>query len=142
MKKKILNISLFLIISLIFVDIVRAETYTNFDTSALRSCGNGYLEGIPGMLPKVISIIYTIIQIAVPVVLVIMGMLDLFKAVTAQKEDEMTKARKMLVKRLIYAVLVFFVMVVVKLVVSVADNDNKAKILDCAECFITNKCDN
>ena len=37
---------------------VLAETYNNFDPNGLKSCGNGYLKGIPNLLPKTISINY------------------------------------------------------------------------------------
>lgn len=146
MKKKILYISLFLLISLIFIDIVGAETYNNYDsTSAVVSCGNGMIDKIPAMVPKTISIIYNVILVAVPVVLVIMGMLDLMKGIVAQKEDDISKGRKTLIKRLISAALVFFVFIVVKFVVSFVASDsedaNKVnKIMDCAECFINNEC--
>lgn len=144
MKKKVLNIALILLINLIFIDIVGAETYNNY-TNGITSCGNKLLEGIPTVLPNVISIIYNVIQIAVPVVLVIMGSLDLMKGITAGKEDEMKKGQQMFIKRLISAVLIFLVFIAVKLIISlVADDDvteNKAvRIMQCAECFVRNKC--
>lgn len=140
MKKKMLNICFILLISLFFIDIVGAETYNNNYSPATVSCGGDVLTGIPTMLPKVVSIIYTIIQIAVPIVLVIMGMLDLFKGVTAQKEDNMKKSQQMFIKRLITAAIVFFVFIAVKLVVSFASDKDSGYIFECAECFINNKC--
>jgi len=101
MKKKILYITLFVLISLVFVDIVGAETYNNYDPNSLPvSCGNGMIDKIPSMIPKVISVIYNVIQVAVPVILVIMGSLDLMKGITAQKEDEMKKGQQMFIKDL------------------------------------------
>jgi len=111
----------------------------NFENgSSLVSCGNGLLTDIPKAVPSIVHIVYMIIQIAIPVVLVIMGMIDLLKSVSAGKEDEIAKSRNMFIKRLIMAVLVFFVFYVVKLLISVvADNSN---IMDCAECLINNNC--
>ena len=140
MKKKVLNISLILLISLIFIDIVGAETYNNY-TSATVSCGSGMLTKIPSLLPKVISIMYNVIQIAVPVVLVVMGSLDLMKGITAQKEDDMKKGQQLFVKRLISAALIFFVFIIVKLVISFVADNSTSGIMDCAECFIKNECD-
>ena len=126
----------------VFVDIVGAEKYTNFTPRDYVSCGGGYLEKIPSSLPKIISTIYTIIQIAVPVVLVILGMLDLFKSITAGKEDDIKKGRQTFIQRLIFAALVFFLALIIRFIVSVAasktDSDN---ILDCMDCFISEKCD-
>jgi len=140
MKKKVLIVSFILLINLVFVDIVGAETYNNY-TSAITSCGNGMLTKIPTMVPKVISILYTVIQIAVPIVLVIMGSLDLTKAMTAGKEDEIKKGQQLFIKRLIYAALVFLVFIIVKLLISVVADNTSIDIMDCAECFIKNECD-
>ena len=141
MKKKMLNIGFILLISFIFIDIVNAETYNNY-SDAVTKCGNGLVTGIPTSLPKVISIIYTFIQVAVPIVLVVVGSIDLFKGITAQKEDEISKGRQVFIKRLITAAIIFFVFAVVKIVVSFAadsKNDSK-KIINCMECFIHNNC--
>ena len=102
------------------------------------ACGN--LADIPSKLPKLSSEIYTLIEVAVPVLLVIMGTIDLFKGITANKEDEMVKARKVFVKRLITGALVFFIMAITKFLVSVVDSSNSTKIMDCVRCFIDNKC--
>lgn len=140
MKKKIKFIAFFAIINCLFLDFVSAETYNNF-TSSYTSCGNGYLKKIPTAIPATISIIYTAIQIAVPIVLVIFGMIDLFKGITASKEEEMKKGRQMFIKRLVLAALIFFIFVGVKLLVSFLADDNSSKILSCTECFIRNSCD-
>ena len=57
-----------------------------------------------------------IIQIGIPILLIIFGMLDLGKAVVAGKEDEIKKNQQLLVKRAISAVAVFFVVTLVTLV--------------------------
>ncbi len=80
----------------------------------LYTCGGLDLE-FSGMLPNTISMIITIIQIVVPILLVLFGLLDLAKAVMAQKEDEIKKGQQTLLKRVIAAAIVFFVIVIVKL---------------------------
>lgn len=138
--KKVLNILLIVLINLIFIDIVGAETYNNYSPATV-SCGDGLLTSIPNAVPKVVSIAYTIIQIAIPVILVVMGTLDLFKGITAQKEDEMKKGQQMFVKRLISAALIFFVFVIVKVIISFVADGSSVAIMECAECFINNNCD-
>ena len=90
--------------------------------------------------PEVVSLIINIIKIGVPVVLIILGMMDMFKAMTAQKEDEIKKAQGLFFKRLVAAVLVFLVFVIVDLLFSVLGSFNDtgadADVWDCAECFI------
>lgn len=137
MKKKVLFISLILLINLIFIDIAHAEQYNNYSTSAI-SCGDELIKNVPTMLPKVVSIIYTVIQIAVPILLVVFGSLDLMKGISAQKEDEIKKGQQMFIKRIISAVIVFFVLIIVKLVISLVADKSSNRILDCTECFIRN----
>lgn len=68
-----------------------------------------------------------LIQIGIPIILIVLGMLDLGKAVMASKEDEIKNAQKMLLKRCIYAVAIFFVVLIVQLVfglLSTTDDDD------------------
>ena len=76
-----------------------------------------------------------LIKIAVPILLIIFGMLDLSKAVIAAKEDEIKKGQQTFIKRMITALIVFFVIQVVQVVVRfVSSNDNN--IAQCFNCFI------
>ncbi|MBE6144777.1 MAG: hypothetical protein E7169_04310 [Firmicutes bacterium] len=80
---------------------------------------------VPSKLAYIISLVISLIQIFVPILLIVWGMLDLGKAVMAQKEDEIKKGQQLFVKRLIAAAIVFFVVVIVKLLVGlVADDSN------------------
>lgn len=139
MKKKVLIVSLILLIGLFFVDNALAETYNNY-TSATVSCGSGMITNIPSALPKVLNIVYIILQIVVPVLLVVLGTLDLFKSIIASKDDEMKKGQGMFLKRLIAAVLIFFVFSIVKIIISLVADGNENQLIDCAECFIKNEC--
>ena len=138
--KKTFMVALIFAASLLFLGSVSADTYNNYSNSVV-SCGDGLVSKIPSIIPQVVSIAYTIIQIAVPVVLVVIGTLDLFKGITAQKEDEIKKGQQMFIKRLISAAIVFFVFAIVKIIISFAADDPNGKIMQCTECFIKNKCD-
>ena len=63
-------------------------------------------------IPSTVHTIVLIIKIAVPVLLVIFGSIDLLKGVIAAKEDEIKKGQQVFIKRLIAGALVFFVFVV------------------------------
>ena len=142
--KKIFLIFAILSIFVLQLGSVKAEdnvnlesTYNNMNTEVV-SCGSGMISDVPSSIPKAVNIIYTVLQIAVPIILVIFGMIDLVKAVIAGKEDEIKKAQMTFIKRLIAGALVFFVFVIVKVLVSFsADDSNTAtKIMDCADCFL------
>ena len=110
-----------------------------FQILAKVSCGN--VTGIPAKIPRLSSEAFMLIEIAIPIVLVLMGTIDLFKAITANKEDEMVKARGVFVKRLITGALVFFIFAIIKLVIGFIDNKaNTNNITQCMDCFINNKC--
>ena len=123
----------------VFFDILLAIMFLPvISVSAVTKVGCGNITGIPEKIPELTSFAITFIQIAVPIVLVIMGSLDLFKGVTAQKEDEMKKGQQMFVKRLIYAAIIFFVIVVAKLLISVvADSTTSNNIAECIDCFLS-----
>lgn len=111
--------------------------YSNYTNDNVK-CGS--LEKIPSTLPKVTKTIVNVVQVAVPILLVVFGMIDLIKSIAAQKEDEIKKGKQILIKRLITAVLVFFVFVLVKFFISVLADGDSAGIIECAECFIEGKC--
>lgn len=104
------------------------------DLNATYTCGSVGLE-FGGMLPYIISSIVTIIKIIVPVLLIIFGMIDLVKAVTAGKEDEIKKAQNVFIRRLVMGILVFFVVLIVQMLVSFVSNKN-ANVTKCFNCFI------
>lgn len=91
-------------------------------------------------IPNAVSTVVLVIKIAVPVLLVVFGMIDLMKSIVASKEDEIKKGRQIFVKRLIAGVLVFFIFSIVQLLISFVADENKEGIMDCANCFINGDC--
>ena len=127
MRKKIFYIITLLILFMPIISVIAAPKV---------SCGN--VTGIPEKIPELTSFAITIIQIAIPIVLVVMGSLDLFKGLSAQKEDEIKKGQQMFIKRLIYAAIIFFVVVIAKLLISVvADSTTSNNIAECIDCFLS-----
>lgn len=62
------------------------------------------------------------IKIIVPILIIVLGSIDLFKAVISSNEDEMKKAQKKFVKRIIAGVCVFFIPAFVNLLMNVLNN--------------------
>ena len=65
---------------------------------------------------RIIGYVIRIIWFGIPIALIILGSIDLGRAVINSKEDEVKKAKKSFINRLIYAVLVFAVVWIVTLV--------------------------
>ena len=127
MKKKIILLGT-LIMSMVCATPVYAQ-------KVVDSC-DGFSDYIDVKLPDTVHKIIMLIEIAVPIVLVIFGMLDLFKGITAQKEDEIKKGQQIFVKRLINAAIIFFVIVIVKALIGFVSGNDKESIINCANCFI------
>ena len=74
-----------------------------------------------GLLPVVRLIrlgVFPIIQIGIPIILILMGTIDLGKAVMSNDDKEIKGATSKLIKRAIMAVAVFFVVTIVQVVFS------------------------
>ncbi len=71
-----------------------------------------------------IKTLLTIVQIVIPILLIIWGTIDLGKAVIASKEEDIKKAQGMLVKRIIYAILVFLIVVIVNFAMGIVGDDS------------------
>ena len=81
--------------------------------------------------------IVNIMQIAIPVIIILLGTLDLGKAVMAGDDKKIKEAQKMLIMRLVYGVAVFFVITIVQVIFSlVSTGTGKGEKPDTAStCF-------
>lgn len=107
--------------------------------TASYSCGNLGIS-FSGTFPYIIHTIIVLIKVVVPILLIIFGMLDLGKAVIASKEDEIKKGQQTFIKRIIAALIVFFVIQIVQLLVKFASSSD-VDIINCMNCFINAKVD-
>ena len=89
-------------------------------------------DSIPGEITDLLGSVVTLIQIGIPIIIVIMAMIDLGKAVSSQKEDEIKKAQSMLIKRLMYGVLIFLVVAIVKFVLGIV-GDSAGDAISCLD---------
>ena len=72
----------------------------------------GALDNCNGLLPIVRVIrkgLFPVFQLGIPILLILLGTIDLGKAVISSDEKEVKAAQSRLIKRFIYAALVFFV---------------------------------
>ncbi len=83
--------------------------------AAVDICTNEYAP-----VWNIVGFVVNVIRIGIPIVLILFGMIDLTKAVIANKEDEVKKATKLLGKRFLYAVGVFASVWIVTFVLDLA----------------------
>ena len=78
-----------------------------------------------------------VLKIIIPLILIVLGMVDLGKAVVESDDKAINKAVNMLLHRFIAAVVVFFVpMIVVGLFNLVMSFDVKGNASQCVECLL------
>ncbi len=85
---------------------------------------------------KFIGEIIYIIRIVIPVLIILLGTLDLGKAVLAGEDKKIKEAQKSFIRRLIYGVAIFFIFVIVEVIfglLGVETKEGDSKICwDCA----------
>lgn len=118
----------------------KGSGYCNVDNLQYIECGDAF--DIPSKIPPITSFIINFLKIVTPIVLIVVSIISLVKAIMASKEDEMQKATQGLKKKVIAAVMVFFVINIVQFVIfKVADSSETGSIGDCLSCFINNSCE-
>ena len=80
---------------------------------------------------RIVGWIYIGIEIVVPIILIVIGMLDLAKAVTEKSEDKIKEAQQKLIKRAIAAVLVFLVVSLVGVVMTIVGDESYEECMTC-----------
>lgn len=115
----------------------RGETTTT--TYKKITCGEAE---IPYMAPKLVHTIYDILKIATPIIIIILGSLDLVKAVIAQKDDEIKKGQQTFIRRLVVGATVFLVFYIVELMIGlIVPRNENLDMWNCVDCFITGDCE-
>lgn len=97
------------------------------------SCGE---IDLPKATADLVSKIVLILQIVTPIILIILGMMDFVKSTTSANEDEMKKAQKSFVRRLIAGVSVFLVIVIIKLILNVLVPSDSQGAIACIDAIL------
>lgn len=101
------------------------------------------LDSCAGLGPIVRLIklgVFPVIQIGIPIILIIMGSIDLGKAVLSSDDKEIKASTGRLIKRVVAAIAVFFIVTIVTLVINWAtsyteDNQNGNDIASWSSCW-------
>ena len=124
-RKNLFYIFLYLIGGFIF--------YNNISyglDSKYIQCGS---KVIPSGIVEITRAVKNLLQIAVPLILIIVGSFDFVKAVTTFKDKDMKVKQKQFLRRLVSAALAFFVITLVEFVIKiVADSSDYTSCIACA----------
>ena len=122
------------------------DTYNFCSPNGLTylKCGDSY--DIPEMVPKLTSYGVTLLKTVAPIVLIVMSIVQLVKAISSSKEDELKKVSGSLFKKVISAAIIFLSITIVQFVMFkvTSSNEEKSNLSSCLSCFLngTSKCDN
>ena len=76
---------------------------------------------------QIVGWVLWVFKIAIPIIIIIFGMIDLGKAVVASKDDEIKKSVKSLVMRAISGIIIFFIPTIVGLIFSIVNDFSEVK---------------
>lgn len=91
---------------------------------------------VPAPIPPLVRLVVMAIKIVTPFVLIVMGMVDMLKAVIGSKDDEIKKEQQKFIKRVIAAVLLFFVVSILQFVIGFIAPEDTDSVLKCVDCLI------
>ncbi len=98
----------------------------------------GAIDSCNGLLPLVKVIkkgLFPIVQLGIPILLIVLGTFDLGKAVISSEEKEVKAAQSRLIKRFIYAALVFFVATIVSVLMSIVSQGGEGDTTSWENCW-------
>lgn len=90
------------------------------DTVVVNIDSNCY--GFDAIVRVIKEGVFPIIQIVIPIILVVLCTLDLGRAVIGSDDKENKKILKRIVRRLVYAILIFFIVTVINLIFTMVGN--------------------
>jgi len=81
--------------------------------------------------------IFSVVKIIIPLIIIIFGVIDLFKAVVGSKDDEIKKSLRSLTMRTLAGVIIFFIPTLINLVFTLVDDWNKysTDYSNCSKCI-------
>lgn len=84
---------------------------------------------------RVLGLVVNVMKIIIPLILIVMGMVDLGKAVVSSDDKAINKSVTSLIKRFIAAVIVFFIPTIVNTLFNIVTGFDNEKDDDYSICF-------
>lgn len=115
---------------------------TTTTTEATTSQNPNYCTGLRSTFVFIGHLI-RLAKILIPIIVIIFGTLDFFKAVTGAKDDEIKKAFKAIMVRIAAGVLIFLLPGLVQFFFNMLNewSNYKVDVCCCTECLLNSSCD-
>lgn len=107
-----------------------------------QDAANGSNEFCIAAMPilRIVGIVVFVIKVAVPIILIVVGMIELARAVGEKEEKEIKAAQDRLVKRAIAAILVFLVITIVGILFKVLGQEQYRQCMTCVTSPFSDEC--
>ena len=135
-KKRIIKVIYFIILGVILFNFNKLSVLAKETDISYVKCGTA--RGIPKPVPQITTLAYTLLVVGTPIILVAFSIITLIKAISSNKEEEITKAKGKLLRKLVIAALIFLTYPIVRFAVNriaVKDSD-KSSFGSCLNCFL------
>lgn len=133
--KKVIYCLVGIISIFLFTETVVAADVPFFGTmSEVVKCGKAEL---PTPIPTIVRTIVNLIKIATPIILIVMGMIDMVRSVAASDEKKMAEAKGKFIKRLLAGAIVFFVVTILQFLIGIVASEDKDDLFNCIECMVS-----
>lgn len=94
--------------------------------------------GMPDEITGTIGKVYNLLLVAIPIIIVVFGLLDFVKAVMGKKDDEIKQSTGIFIKRLITGLIAFFILALVKFGIGLIQTGNTSEAIDCLDSILGN----
>lgn len=84
---------------------------------------------------RLVGLFLLVFKIVIPIILIVLGVIDLGKAVVSSDDKAISKSAKSLLVRIVAAVCIFFVPTIVSFVIRIVDTSVDDKNEVCAACI-------
>ena len=131
-KKKIINFLVLLIFTLI---ITGCDSESGYEVSNCIKCGDTYFpENVAVLSANIINLI----KILVPILIIILGLIDLFKGIISGDDKKLDESKGSLIRKFIAGITIFLVVAIVQFAFGLLDtaSDNGNDSLKCLKYFI------
>lgn len=124
----------------------RCRNYTgnntnNATTNTRKKCITcGEVNTIPASIPTFSRNVINLVQVLVPIIIIIMGIVTFLKALVSGEDKALSQARTHFIRMILVGIAILLIVTIIKLVFSFAGkSDDVNSVMKCISCFTTDK---
>ena len=129
-KNKKIYKTIIILFLLVFVTGCEQQSF-NFSEMCVH-CNDTY---IPSALATLSRNLIGLVQVMVPVIIILVGMIELVKAIMAGDEKKMDEVKPSLIKKIIAGVMIFLVIAIVKFAFGIIPSET-GTVMECVSIFV------